>query len=160
MRFSGRGQQTGGRRLTAIAARWLVDGSVPARGCRAWAWARRSMAGIGLPVSPERGERRESSSSSPAVPARPGPDGGTPSRGLSRFSRRLRLPTMRRAGAGRASPAIPGTGGRAGALARSWRCAAAALLVTVAGLLALPLQAQAQSKILVSNVEQSTLTQV
>ena len=52
---------------------------------------------------------------------------------------------MRRADAGRASAAIPGTGGRAGALARSARYAAAALLLAFAALLALPLQAQAQT---------------
>ena len=116
MRFSGRDQQKGGRR-PAVAARWLMDGSVPA-------WARRSMAGIGLPASRERGECRESSSASPP-----------------------------------ASAAIPGTGigGRPGALARSgWR-AAAALLLPVAALLALPLQAQAQTEItLVRNTGQTT----
>ena len=141
------GPGTGGRRLTALAARWPVDGSVPAWGRRAWAWARRSVAGIGLPVSPERGERRESSSASPAAPACPGRDGSAPSLGLSGVFRRLRLPTRRRAGGGRASAALPGTGGRAGALARSWRCAAAALLLGFAALLALPLQAQAQTEV-------------
>ena len=54
---------------------------------------------------------------------------------------------MCRADAGRASAGIPGTGGRAGALARSWRCAAAALLLALAALLALPLQAQAQTEV-------------
>ena len=54
---------------------------------------------------------------------------------------------MCRADAGRASAGIPGTGGRAGALARSWRCAAAALLLAFAALLALPLQAQAQTEV-------------
>ena len=63
---------------------------------------------------------------------------------------------MRRAGGGRTSAAIPGTGGRAGALARSWRCAAAALLLAFAALLALPPNAQAQTvETLVSNFGQS-----
>ena len=44
--------QTDRRRLTAFSARWLMDGSVPARDRRAW--ARRSVVGIRLPVSPER----------------------------------------------------------------------------------------------------------
>ena len=136
MRYSGRGQQTGG--------------------CREWAWTRRSVAGIGLPVSPERGERRESSSALPAALVCPGPDGGAVGRGLSRFFGRLRLQTMRRAGVGRASAAIPGTGGRTGALARSWRRGAAVLLLAFAGLLALPLQAQAQKTTFVSNTGQST----
>ena len=130
MRYSGRGQQTGGR--------------------RAWAWARRSVAGIGLPVSPERGERRESSSASPPASACPGHDGGA-GLGLSGVFRRLRLPMRRRAVGGRASAAIPGTGGRTGALARSWRCAAAALLVAFAALLSLPLQAQAQTVVTLVN---------
>ena len=90
----------------------------------------------------------------PAGLACPGPDGGAAGRGLSRFFRRLRLPTMRCAGAGRASAALPGTGGRAGALARPARCAAAALLLAFAALLALPLQAEAV--ILVDNLELST----
>ena len=77
----------------------------------------------------------------------PARDGSAPSLGLSGVFRRLRLPTRRRAGRGRASAAIPGTGGRAGALARSWRCAAAALLLALAALLALPLQAQAQTEV-------------
>ena len=141
------GPGTGGRRLTALAARWPVDGSVPAWGRRAWAWARRSVAGIGLPVSPERGERRELCSASPAASACPGRDGSAPSLGLSGVFRRLRLPTMRRAGRGRASAAPLGTGGRTGALARSWRCAATALLLALAALLALPLQAQAQTEV-------------
>ena len=75
---------------------------------------------------------------------------------MSRFFRRLRLPTMRRADGTRASAAIPGTGGRAGALARPARCAAA-LLVAFAALLALPLQAQAQTVgDLVSNLNVSS----
>ena len=147
------GPGTGGCRLTALAAQWPVDGSVPAWGRRAWAWARRSVAGIGLPVSPERGERRESSSVSPPAPACAVPAGPAPSRGLPGVFRRLRLPTRRRAGAGRAPAALPGTGVSAGALARSWRCAAAALLLAIAALLALPLQAQAQT-----GVWSSTLT--
>ena len=32
MRFSGRGQQTGGRRVAASTAQWPVDGSVPGMG--------------------------------------------------------------------------------------------------------------------------------
>ena len=47
----------GGRSRTASTAQWLVDGSVPSRGRQAWAWARRSVAGIGLPVSPEADSR-------------------------------------------------------------------------------------------------------
>ena len=91
----------------------------------------------------------------PAGLACPGPDGGAAGHGMSRFFRRLRLPTMCRADAGRASAAIPGTGGRAGALARPARCAAA-LLVALAALLALPLQAQAQTVgDLVSNINQT-----
>ena len=63
---------------------------------------------------------------------------------------------MCRADGTRASAALPGTGGRGGALARPARCAAA-LLVTLAALLALPLQAQAQSVgDLVSNLNVST----
>ena len=75
MRYSGRGQQTGGR--------------------RARAWARRSVAGNGLPVSPERGERRESSSALPAALVCSGPDGGAASRGLSRFFGRNLSTTLR-----------------------------------------------------------------
>ena len=110
--------RTGGRRLAALAVRWLVAGSVPARF------------------------------------ACPGQDGGAAGRGLSGVFRRLRVPTMRRAGAGRASAAIPGTGGRAGAPAHSWRYAAAAVLLAFAALLALPLQAEAQTAY-VSNTGQS-----
>ena len=156
MRFSGRGQQTGGRRLAALAARWLVDGSIPARGRREWACARRSVAGIRLPVSPERGERRESSSSSPSAFACAGQDGGAVGRGLPGFLWRLRLPMSRRADGSRASTLIrgTGTGGRAGALARSRRCVAAGLLLAFTTLLALPLQAQAQN-VLISNLGQT-----
>ena len=156
MRFSGRGQQTGGRRLAALAAGWLVDGSIPARGRREWACARRSVAGIRLPVSPERGERRESSSSSPSAFACAGQDGGAVGRGLPGFLWRLRLPMSRRADGSRASTLIrgTGTGGRAGALARSRRCVAAGLLLAFATLLALPLQAQAQN-VLISNLGQT-----
>ena len=119
MRFSGRDQQKGGRR-PAVAARWLMDGSVPA-------WARRSTAGIGLPVSRERREYRESASASPPASVCRGQDGGAAARGLS------------------------------DALARSgWR-AATALLLPIAALLALPLQAQAQTEItLVRNTGQTT----
>ena len=146
----------GGRSRTASTAQWLVGGSVPAQGRRGGASASRSVAGIGLPVSPERPERRESSSASPAAPACPGPDSRAPSLGLSGLFRRLRLPTMRRAGGGRASAAIPGTGERAGAPARSARGLAAAVLLAFAAFLAVPSQAQAQSTIgLVSNIGQT-----
>ena len=154
MRFPGRGQHTGGRRLTASAVRWLVDGSVPARCRRAWARACRSEAGIGLPVSPERPERRESSSASPAALVCPGPDGGAPSLGFSGVFRRLRLPTMARAVGGRACTATPGT---AGALAGSGRCVAQGLLVAFVALLALLPEAQAQTTIkMVGNGASST----
>ena len=54
---------------------------------------------------------------------------------------------MRRADAGRASAAVLGTGGGVGAPARSgWRVAAG-LLLAFAALLALPLQAQAQTEV-------------
>ena len=159
MRFSGSGQQTGGRRVTASTAQWLVDGSVPSRGRRAWAWARRSVAGIGLPVSPERGERRESSSASPAASACPGPDGSAARRGLSGVFWRLCLPMRRRADGSRGSALIrgTGTGGRAGALARSGRRAVAGLLLLsfaglgFSGLLAAP----AFADVLVSNIGES-----
>ena len=106
----------GGLSRTAFAAQWLVDGSAPARGRRAWAWARRSVAGIG----------------------RPG------------------FPTMRRADGGRVTAAIPGngTGGSASALARLGRRAAAGLLLAFAALLAMHLQAQAQTTY-VSNLNQT-----
>ena len=119
MHFSGCDQQKGGRR-PAVAALWLKDGSLPAR-------ARRSMAGIGLSVSRERGECRESASASPPASVCPGPDGGAAARGLS------------------------------GVLARSvWRVATA-LLLPIAAFLALPLQARAQTEIpLLRNTGQST----
>ena len=62
----------------------------------------------------------------------------------------------RRADGSRASTLIrgTGTGGRAGALARSRRCVAAGLLLAFATLLALPLQAQAQN-VLISNLGQT-----
>ena len=41
MRFGRLGEQMDVRRLTVFVARWLMDGSVPARGRREWAWARR-----------------------------------------------------------------------------------------------------------------------
>ena len=67
------------------------------------------------------------------------------------------VPMRRRADAGRASTLIrgTGTGGRAGALARSGRCVAAGLLLAFATLLALPLQAQA---VLISNIDQPART--
>ena len=64
-------------------------------------------------------------------------------------SRAAHLP----AASGEPSAAIPGTGGRAGAPARSARAAAVAILLAFAALLALPLQAEAQT-ILVSNTGQ------
>ena len=139
----------------AFAAQWLMDGSVPAQGRRAWACARRSVAGIGLPVS-ERRERRASSSASPAALACPAPDGGAAGRGLSGVFRCPGFPTMCRADGGRVTAAIPGngTGGRAGALARSGRRAAAGLLLAFAALLAPHLQAQAQTTY-VSNLNQT-----
>ena len=114
--------RTGGRRLAALAVRWLVAGSVPARF------------------------------------ACPGQDGGAAGRGLSGVFRRLRLPTMRRAGAGRASAAIPGTGGRAGGPARSARAAAAAVLLAFAALLALPSQAEAQTAYVSNNGQSGSTT--
>ena len=54
------------------------------------------LAGAGLPVSPERGERREPSSCSPAALVCSGPDVGVAGRGLSGVSRRPRLSAMRR----------------------------------------------------------------
>ena len=110
MRYSGRDQQTGGRRVAASTAQWLVDGLVPAWCRRAWAWARWSVAVAGLPVSPERRERRGSSSASPAASACPGPDGGAAGRGLSGVFRRPGLKMRRRADGGPASAADPGKG--------------------------------------------------
>ena len=74
---------------------------------------------------------------------------------MSDVFRRPGLPTMRRAGRGRASAAIPGTGGRAGTPARSARAAAVAILLAFAALLALPLQAEADT--LVSNLGQTKI---
>ena len=42
-------RRSSGRWLTAVAARWLGDGSVPAGCRRAWAWPRRSVVGARLP---------------------------------------------------------------------------------------------------------------
>ena len=151
MRFSRCGQQTGGRRLAAFAARWLVNGSVPTWGRRARAWARRSVAGIGLPVSPDRRERRESSSASPPAFACPGPEGGAAGRGVSGVFRCPGLPIGRRADGGVASAALPGnaTGrrdpGRLRARSLAAHGLAAVLLAAFAALLALPPQAQAQT---------------
>ena len=78
MNFPGCASQTGGRWLTASAVQWPVAGSVPTWCRRTWAWARRSVAGVGLPVSPHRRERRDSSSASPAVPVCPGPTAARP----------------------------------------------------------------------------------
>ena len=83
MRFGRLGEQMDVRRLTVFVARWLMDGSVPARGRREWAWARRSVAGIRLPVSPKPIERREFSSDTAAALSCPGPDGGAAGSGLS-----------------------------------------------------------------------------
>ena len=145
-------------RATASTAHWLVKGSVAARGRRARAWARRSVAGIGLPVSPERIERREPSSCSPAAFSCPGPEGGGAGRGLSGVFRRPGLAMRQHAD----SAANPGNGtgrrgpGRVRARPLAARGLAAGLLVTVAGLLTLPLPAQAQTQTLVSNVGQNT----
>ena len=69
-----------------------------------------SAAGAGLPVSPDRRERRESSSASPAAFACPGPEGGAAGRGVSGVFRRPSLPMGRRADGGVASPLpFPGT---------------------------------------------------
>ena len=145
-------------RATASTAHWLVKGSVAARGRRARAWARRSVAGIGLPVSPERIEHREPSSCSPAAFSCPGPEGGGAGRGLSGVFRRPGLAMRQHAD----SAANPGNGTgrrdpeRVRARPLAARGLAAGLLVTVAGLLALPLPAQAQTQTLVSNVGQNT----
>ena len=78
--------------------------------------------------------------------------GGAAGRGLSGVFRRLCLSMRRRADGGRASAAIPGTGGRAGAPARSARAAAVAILLAFTALVTLPSQAEAQAEImLVSN---------
>ena len=102
-----------------------------------------------------------SAAGAPPASACRGPDGRAPSRGVSRAFRRLRLPIMRRADGGSTSAPIRGTGtggpaGAAGPHARSVRCAAAGWLLGFAALLALPLQAQAQTvTTLVSNAGQS-----
>ena len=78
--------------------------------------------------------------------------GGAAGRGLSGVFRRLCLSMRRRADGGRASAAIPDTGGRAGAPARSARAAAVAILLAFTALVTLPSQAEAQAEImLVSN---------
>ena len=135
MRYTERGQQTGGRRLTAFAARWLVDGSIPARCRRAWAWARLRVAGIKRPITSERAERRNPSSGSPAPFACPGSDAGATRRGLPAVLRRSRLPMRRRAAAGRVARLNPA------------RAAAALLPVLTILAACLPLQAQAQTEV-------------
>ena len=65
MRFPGRSQHTGGRWLTALAARWLVDGPNSARCRRARAWPPQRAVEAKPPGSPERRGRRELSSSPP-----------------------------------------------------------------------------------------------
>ena len=105
-----------------------------------------------------------SAAGAPAASACPGPDGGAAGCGLSGVFRRLRLPMGRRADGGPASAALPGnaTGrrepGRLRARPLAARGLAAGLLVAVAALLALPLQAQAQKTTFVSNTGQSTAT--
>ena len=131
MRYTERGQQTGGRRLTAFAVRWLVDGSIPARCRRAWAWARLSVVGIKRPVTSEREERRNPSSGSPAPFACPGPDAGAARRGLPAVLRRSRLPMRRRADSGRVARLNP---------------ARAAALLPVLTILAACLTGQAQAQ--------------
>ena len=85
-------------------------------------------------------------------------------RGLSGVRKRLGLPIRRRAEGGRTSAASRGngSGGCAGALARTGRCArslaAAAFILVFAGFLALPHQAQAQATTLVSNTGQTSTT--
>ena len=103
-----------------------------------------------------------SAAGAPAASACPGPDGGAAGCGLSGVFRRLRLPMGRRADGGPASAALPGnaTGrrepGRLRARPLAARGLAAGLLVAVAALLTLPLQAQAQKTTFVSNTGQST----
>ena len=135
MRYTERGQQTGARQLTAFAARWLVDGSIPASFRRAWAWARVSVVGIKRPVTSEREERRNPSSGSPAPFACPGPDAGAARRGLPAVLRRSRLPMRRRADAGRVARLNPA------------RAAGALLPVLTILAACLPLQAQAQTEV-------------
>ena len=137
--------------MAASTAQWLVDGLVPAWCRRAWAWARWSVAGAGLPVSPERRERRESYSASLAASACPGPDGGAAGRGLSGVFRRPGLKMRRRADGGPASAADPGKGtgrrepGRVRVRSLTARGLAAGLLAASAALLVLPSQALAQN---------------
>ena len=63
MNFPGCAPQTGGRWLTALAARWLVDSSNSARCRRARAWPPQRPVGAKAPGSPEQRGRRELSSS-------------------------------------------------------------------------------------------------
>ena len=60
MRFPRNGRRRGGRWLTAVLARWLGVGAVPAWCRRAWAWPRRRVAC--LPGALERRARRAPSS--------------------------------------------------------------------------------------------------
>ena len=80
----------------------------------------------------------------PAASACPGPDSCGARHHVSGVLRRSGLPMRRLAGAGRAPAPSGGTGGRA-ALARSALCAAAGLLLVVAGLLGVSVAAQAQT---------------
>ena len=56
MRFPRNGRRRGGRWLTAVLARWLGVGAVPAWCRRAWAWPRRRVRVVGacLPGALER----------------------------------------------------------------------------------------------------------
>ena len=135
VRFPGRGQQTGGRRVTAFAAQWLVDGSVPARCRRELAWPFRQAVGVSLPSAPERSERQEPSSSSPG-------------RGLPRLSgwRRSRPPEFSSPRSGKAPTSDDDRPARLrAALSRAVspaRYAAAMVLVAFTALFATPAQAQ------------------
>ena len=64
MRFPRNGRRRGGRWLTAVLARWLGAGAVPAWCRRAWAWPRRRVRVVGacLPGALERRARRAPSS--------------------------------------------------------------------------------------------------
>ena len=64
MRFLRNGRRRGGRWLTAVLARWLGVGAVPAWCRRAWAWPRRRVRVVGacLPGALERRARRAPSS--------------------------------------------------------------------------------------------------
>ncbi len=64
MRFPRNGRRRGGRWLTAVLARWLGVGAVPAWCRRAWAWPRRRVRVVGacLPGALERRARRAPSS--------------------------------------------------------------------------------------------------